>query len=88
MTLISFSEFPPSLSAPVLPAALSGELNAAALVPMNAFLLQLLPLRPFAEAVLQPDLRELKHLTLVIFSYHLDHIDSWVFFGYQYIISK
>ncbi|XP_017262717.1 uncharacterized protein C1orf112 homolog [Kryptolebias marmoratus] len=51
------SEFPPSLCAPVLPAALAGELSAAALVPMTAFLLQLLPLRRFAEVVLQPDLR-------------------------------
>ncbi|XP_013858414.1 FIGNL1-interacting regulator of recombination and mitosis isoform X2 [Austrofundulus limnaeus] len=50
------SEFPPSLCAPVLPTALAGDLNAAALVPMNAFLLQLLPLRPFAEVVLQQDL--------------------------------
>ncbi|XP_061594134.1 FIGNL1-interacting regulator of recombination and mitosis [Cololabis saira] len=51
------SKFPPSLCAPELPAALSGELNAAALVPMDAFLLQLMPLRPFAEVVLQPDLQ-------------------------------
>ncbi|KAM9385013.1 FIGNL1-interacting regulator of recombination and mitosis isoform 2-T3 [Pholidichthys leucotaenia] len=50
------SKFPPSLSAPALPKVLSEELNAAALVPMDAFLLQLLPFRPFAEVVLQ-DLR-------------------------------
>ncbi|XP_039984627.1 uncharacterized protein C1orf112 homolog [Xiphias gladius] len=51
------SKFPPSLCAPTLPTALSEELNAAALVPMDALLLQLLPLRPFAEVVLQQDLR-------------------------------
>ncbi|KAM6921569.1 FIGNL1-interacting regulator of recombination and mitosis [Xenentodon cancila] len=51
------STFPPSLCAPELPTALSGELNVAALVPMNAFLLQLIPLRPFAEVALQQDLR-------------------------------
>ncbi|XP_026201298.1 uncharacterized protein C1orf112 homolog isoform X2 [Anabas testudineus] len=51
------SKFAPSLYAPALPAALSEELNAAALVPMNALLLQLLPLRPFAEVVLQENLR-------------------------------
>ncbi|XP_041862245.1 uncharacterized protein C1orf112 homolog [Melanotaenia boesemani] len=51
------SKLPPSLGAPALPTDLSGELNAAARVPMDAFLLQLLPLRPFAEAVLQHDLR-------------------------------
>uniref|UniRef100_A0A3Q3L195 FIGNL1 interacting regulator of recombination and mitosis n=1 Tax=Mastacembelus armatus TaxID=205130 RepID=A0A3Q3L195_9TELE len=49
------SKFPPSLSAPTLPAALSEELNAAGLVPMDALLLQLLPLRPFAEVVLHPE---------------------------------
>lgn len=58
--LMSFSKFPPSMCAPTLSSALSEELNAAALVPMDAFLLQLLPLRPFAEVVLQPDLREFK----------------------------
>uniref|UniRef100_UPI0037E7D3AB FIGNL1-interacting regulator of recombination and mitosis n=1 Tax=Semicossyphus pulcher TaxID=241346 RepID=UPI0037E7D3AB len=51
------SKFPPSLCAPTLPSALSGELNAAALVPMDALLLQLLPLKPFAEVVLQRDIR-------------------------------
>ncbi|XP_028259961.1 FIGNL1-interacting regulator of recombination and mitosis isoform X2 [Parambassis ranga] len=50
-------KFSPSLCAPVLPKALSEELNAAALVPMEAFLLQLLPLRAFADVVLQQDLR-------------------------------
>lgn len=58
--LMSFSKFPPSMCAPTLSSALSEELNAAALVPMDAFLLQLLPLRPFAEVVLQPDWREFK----------------------------
>lgn len=58
MWLMSFSKFPPSLCTPELPIALSQELNAAALVPMDAFLLQVLPLRPFAEAVLQQDLRK------------------------------
>uniref|UniRef100_A0AAQ4QLY9 Fignl1 interacting regulator of recombination and mitosis n=1 Tax=Gasterosteus aculeatus aculeatus TaxID=481459 RepID=A0AAQ4QLY9_GASAC len=52
------SKFPPSLSAPTLPSALSEELSAAALVPMGALLLQLLAVRPFAEFVLQNDLRE------------------------------
>ncbi|XP_037104625.1 uncharacterized protein C1orf112 homolog [Syngnathus acus] len=51
------SKFPPSLCAPALPPPLSEELNAAALVPMEALLSQLLPLRPFAEVVLQEDLR-------------------------------
>lgn len=65
------SKFPPSLSTPELPIALSQELNAAALVPMEAFLLQLLPLRPFAEVVLQENLRlnpdhELPHCLLLV----------------------
>ncbi len=60
MCLMSFSKFPPSLRAPTLASALSEELNAAALVAMDALLLQLLPLRPFAEVVLQSDLREFK----------------------------
>ncbi|XP_059197361.1 FIGNL1-interacting regulator of recombination and mitosis [Centropristis striata] len=51
------SKFPPSLCAPTLPSALYEELKAAALVPMDALLLQLLPLRPFAEIVLQQDLQ-------------------------------
>ncbi|XP_051930711.1 uncharacterized protein C1orf112 homolog [Hippocampus zosterae] len=51
------SKFPPSLCAPALPPSLSEELNAAAVVPMDALLLQLLPLRPFAEVVLQEDPR-------------------------------
>lgn len=46
------------MCAPTLSLALSEELNAAAQVPMDAFLLQLLPLRSFAEVVLQQDLRE------------------------------
>lgn len=57
-TVMSFSKFPPSLCAPTLPSTLSDELKMAALVPMDALLLQLLPLRPFAEVVLQKDLRE------------------------------
>ncbi|KAM9357562.1 FIGNL1-interacting regulator of recombination and mitosis [Symphorus nematophorus] len=51
------SKFPPSVCAPTLPPALSEELNAAALVPMDALLLQLLPVRPFTEVVLQQNLR-------------------------------
>ncbi|XP_076009069.1 FIGNL1-interacting regulator of recombination and mitosis [Genypterus blacodes] len=51
------SKFPPSLCAPTLPPSLSEELNIAALVPMDALLFQLLPLRPFAEVVLQQDQR-------------------------------
>lgn len=58
MCVMSFSKFPPSLYAPTLPPALSEELNVVALVPMDALLFQLLPLRPFAEVVLQQDLRE------------------------------
>uniref|UniRef100_A0A665VJF1 Si:dkey-97o5.1 n=1 Tax=Echeneis naucrates TaxID=173247 RepID=A0A665VJF1_ECHNA len=50
------SKFPPSLCAPTLTRALCEELNAAALVPMDALLLQLLPLRAFAEVALQQDL--------------------------------
>ncbi|KAM7388316.1 hypothetical protein PAMP_024502 [Pampus punctatissimus] len=51
------SKFPPSLCAPKLPLTLSEELNMAALVPMDALLSQLLPLRRFAEVVLQHELR-------------------------------
>ncbi|CAL8307875.1 unnamed protein product [Lota lota] len=49
------SMFPPSLCAPSLPPPLSEELSAAALLPMEALLIQLLPLRPFAEVVLGKD---------------------------------
>uniref|UniRef100_A0A3B5M053 Fignl1 interacting regulator of recombination and mitosis n=1 Tax=Xiphophorus couchianus TaxID=32473 RepID=A0A3B5M053_9TELE len=60
-----------SLCAPSLPTALAGELSASALVPMDAFLLQLLPLRPFAEVVLQPDVwlsseHELPHFLMLV----------------------
>uniref|UniRef100_A0A8C6WL66 Si:dkey-97o5.1 n=1 Tax=Neogobius melanostomus TaxID=47308 RepID=A0A8C6WL66_9GOBI len=48
-------KFPPSLSAPLLPPGLSEELNVAARIPLDALLFQLLPLRAFAEVVLQPD---------------------------------
>lgn len=51
------SKFPPSLSSPLLPPALSEELNVAARIPLDALLFQLLPLRAFAEVVLQPELR-------------------------------
>ncbi|KAM4629595.1 FIGNL1-interacting regulator of recombination and mitosis [Polymixia lowei] len=51
------SMFPPSLCAPTLPSPLSEELNVAALVPMEALLSQLVPLRPFAEVVLRQDQR-------------------------------
>ncbi|KAM7410030.1 hypothetical protein PAMA_001479 [Pampus argenteus] len=51
------SKFPPSLFAPMLPLTLSEELKMAALVPMDALLSQLLPLRHFAEVVLQHELR-------------------------------
>uniref|UniRef100_A0A3B4H612 Uncharacterized protein n=1 Tax=Pundamilia nyererei TaxID=303518 RepID=A0A3B4H612_9CICH len=67
---LQITKFPPSLCTPELPIALFQELNAAALVPMDAFLLQLLPLRPFAEAVLQQDLlspeHELPHCLLLV----------------------
>uniref|UniRef100_A0A3Q3XJU8 Uncharacterized protein n=1 Tax=Mola mola TaxID=94237 RepID=A0A3Q3XJU8_MOLML len=59
------SKFPPSMCAPTLSSALSEELNAAALVPMDAFLLQLLPLRAFAEVVLHPE-HELPHCLLLV----------------------
>uniref|UniRef100_A0A3P9L366 Si:dkey-97o5.1 n=1 Tax=Oryzias latipes TaxID=8090 RepID=A0A3P9L366_ORYLA len=64
------TKLPPSLCAPALPAALSGELSAAAAVPMDAFLLQLLPLGQFADVVLQVDLQlnpdqELPHCLLL-----------------------
>ncbi|KAG7252731.1 hypothetical protein CRUP_031337 [Coryphaenoides rupestris] len=49
------SLFPPSLSAVGLPPPLSEELSVAALLPMDALLVQLLPLRPFAEVVLGTD---------------------------------
>lgn len=58
-TTMSCSKFPPSLHAAALPSGLCEELKAAALVPMDALLLQLLPLRTFAEVVLQQDQREL-----------------------------
>ncbi|XP_056133591.1 uncharacterized protein C1orf112 homolog isoform X1 [Lampris incognitus] len=47
------SMFGPCLGAPALPSPLSEELNVVALVPMEALLSQLLPLRPFAEVVLR-----------------------------------
>lgn len=53
------------MCAPTLPSALSEELNAAARVPIDALLLQVLPLRPFAEVVLQQDLREFKSCPLL-----------------------
>ncbi|CAJ1060434.1 uncharacterized protein C1orf112 homolog [Xyrichtys novacula] len=64
-------KFPPSLCAPTLPLAQSEELKAAALIPMDALLLQLLPLRPFAEVILQKDLclspeHELPHCLLLV----------------------
>ncbi|XP_054645381.1 uncharacterized protein C1orf112 homolog isoform X2 [Dunckerocampus dactyliophorus] len=70
MYLQIICKFPPSLCAPALPPALSEELNAAALVPMDALLFQLLPLRSFAEVVLQEDLHipkehELPHCLLL-----------------------
>ncbi|XP_046905888.1 uncharacterized protein C1orf112 homolog [Hypomesus transpacificus] len=49
------SKFPPSLCAPALPPSLSEELAVAVVVPMDALLVQLLPVRGYAEAVLQPD---------------------------------
>lgn len=76
--LFSFSKFSPSLCAPVLPVALSEELNAAALVPMDAFLLQLLPLRAFADVVLQQDLREF-NACLFFFWYCGVVIDAFLF---------
>lgn len=66
---MSSSKFPPSLCAPALPSGLSEELNAAALVPMDALLLQLIPLRSFAEVVLQQDQRE-SELKLLYQLYH------------------
>ncbi|XP_072552075.1 FIGNL1-interacting regulator of recombination and mitosis [Salminus brasiliensis] len=48
------SKFPPSPAAPSMPPGLAAELSAAVLVPMDAVLTQLLPLRPFAECVLAP----------------------------------
>ncbi|KAJ3599889.1 hypothetical protein NHX12_033843 [Muraenolepis orangiensis] len=46
------SLFPPSLAAPGLPLPLSDELSVAVLLPMEALLIQLFPLRPFAEVAL------------------------------------
>ncbi|CAB1323789.1 unnamed protein product [Coregonus sp. 'balchen'] len=65
------SKFPPSLCSPVLPSPLSEELSGAALVPMDALLSQLLPLRPFAESVLNPSQQlspetELPHCLLLV----------------------
>ncbi|XP_077463161.1 FIGNL1-interacting regulator of recombination and mitosis isoform X2 [Stigmatopora argus] len=50
------SKFPPNVRAPALPPSLSEELNAAAVVPLDALLFQLIPLRPFAEIVLAEEL--------------------------------
>uniref|UniRef100_A0A674BAW6 Fignl1 interacting regulator of recombination and mitosis n=1 Tax=Salmo trutta TaxID=8032 RepID=A0A674BAW6_SALTR len=65
------SKFPPSLCSTVLPSPLSDELNGAVLVPMDALLSQLLPLRPFAESVLNPSQHlspetELPHCLLLV----------------------
>lgn len=49
------SKFPPNLSSPLLPPGLSEELNVAARIPLDALLFQLLPIRAFAEILLQPD---------------------------------
>lgn len=54
MYLQILSKFPPSLSASSVPQGMGEELSAAVLVPMDAVLTQLLPLRPFAECVLAP----------------------------------
>lgn len=70
---MSSSKFPPSLNATGLPSGLSEELKAAALVPIDALLLQLLPLSAFAEVVLQQDQRELKPGLLFL---HLQ--DAWL----------
>ena len=69
---MSCSKFPPSLCAPALPSALSEELNAAALVPMEALLLQLLAFRPFVDVVLLPDLREFKTCTFSRYCVRVD----------------
>ncbi|TRY98904.1 hypothetical protein DNTS_026560 [Danionella cerebrum] len=54
------SKFPPCLCAPSVPLALSEELRVAILVPMDAMLTQLMPFQPFAESVLNPDIRKTK----------------------------
>uniref|UniRef100_A0A8B9HV73 Uncharacterized protein n=1 Tax=Astyanax mexicanus TaxID=7994 RepID=A0A8B9HV73_ASTMX len=54
MYLHILSKFPPSVSASSVPQGMGEELSAAVLVPMDAVLTQLLPLRPFAECVLAP----------------------------------
>lgn len=51
------SKFPPSSSSPLLPPGLSEELNVVARIPLDALLFQLMPIRAFAEAVLNPDLK-------------------------------
>ncbi|XP_029988674.1 FIGNL1-interacting regulator of recombination and mitosis [Sphaeramia orbicularis] len=73
------SKFPPSLCSPTLPTALSEELNVAVLIHMDALLLQLLPLRAFAETVLQQGLRlspenDLPHCLLLVSA--LDQLTS------------
>lgn len=55
-----YSKFPPCIGAQTVTPALSEELIAASLVPMDAVLLQLLPLRSFVESVLQKELREFR----------------------------
>ncbi|XP_060773326.1 FIGNL1-interacting regulator of recombination and mitosis isoform X2 [Neoarius graeffei] len=48
------SKFPPCTSAPSVPVVLVEELSSGVLVPMDAMLTQLLPMRPFVECVLTP----------------------------------
>ncbi|KAI4890940.1 hypothetical protein NFI96_033199, partial [Prochilodus magdalenae] len=58
------SKFSPSLTAPPVPPGLDEELRAAVLVPMDAALTQLLPLRSFAECVLAPTQERSSELAL------------------------
>ncbi|KAL1022891.1 hypothetical protein UPYG_G00033820 [Umbra pygmaea] len=69
--LQTVSKFPPSLLAPMLPSPLAEELSGAVLVPMDALLTQLLPLRSFAEAALKSSQQlspetELAHCLLLV----------------------
>ncbi|GAA6093778.1 uncharacterized protein C1orf112 homolog isoform X1 [Tachysurus ichikawai] len=51
------SKFPPCDSAPSVPVGLAEELSRVVLIPMDAMLTQLLPMRSFVECVLTPDQR-------------------------------
>ncbi|XP_058234953.1 FIGNL1-interacting regulator of recombination and mitosis [Hemibagrus wyckioides] len=58
------SKFPPCASALSVPVGVAEELSHVVLIPMDAMLTQLLPMRPFAECVLTPDQKSSSELVL------------------------